>query len=536
MTMATLIPSVLIAALGTCGWLGLELSSPDVMVRGPRVGLAEPLRIQGVEDPSPAAGAGLAAGMQILAIDGEPWDGGSFLENLVRLQTVAPGDRLSLRVSDGSRERTVRLRSEGCDAEQERQRATLRAELARMEGAAWSRFHGHPAAFLEAVSASERQALEAARLEYERAVHQMEEYVGSPEARDRFESALQEAQASYLESLNDPEVRRRLEGARAAYDQATAEMGRRLQDDASVRRALEDAMRQLRRAGAAVSPQAGQWEEAQRQFEDAVRAAAAARALDESRADRDDLLAERYRDMALLLSGAGRTDPQRMLQLMELVERQTEQTAGLLERRTDLQALREALQAPRSEGKAMGLEEESLRRLRERLVGGVLGQRQGALENLDRLRADRTLAEAQRALEAATLGRDLRTRALLAAAGQVAGVREAAEAIGAVELQAVGPGMAGYVGVRHGLLVERIDESSPLAAAGVVAGDVLLSVEGRRLEHAQDLLEWVRAGLEKLRQAGESEGVLVLEVNDRSGRRDVELSVRLRSRGTVGPI
>jgi serine protease Do len=47
--------------------------------------------------------------------------------------------------------------------------------------------------------------------------------------------------------------------------------------------------------------------------------------------------------------------------------------------------------------------------------------------------------------------------------------------------------LAGYFGVKSGVLVTHVDESSPAAKAGVKAGDVITAVNGQNVRDAQDL-------------------------------------------------
>jgi len=78
--------------------------------------------------------------------------------------------------------------------------------------------------------------------------------------------------------------------------------------------------------------------------------------------------------------------------------------------------------------------------------------------------------------------------------------------------------------VDHGLLVAELDPDSPLARAGVEEGDVLVAIDGGRVEEIGDLFDGI---LERAEAEG---GEVELELQNRSGRRTVRLPVG------VGPI
>lgn len=57
-----------------------------------------------------------------------------------------------------------------------------------------------------------------------------------------------------------------------------------------------------------------------------------------------------------------------------------------------------------------------------------------------------------------------------------------------VTVQELTPGLAGYFGVKDGLLVNSVQDDSPAAKAGIKAGDVIQSVDGRAVTTANQLI------------------------------------------------
>ncbi|MEW5984964.1 MAG: PDZ domain-containing protein [Acidobacteriota bacterium] len=61
-----------------------------------------------------------------------------------------------------------------------------------------------------------------------------------------------------------------------------------------------------------------------------------------------------------------------------------------------------------------------------------------------------------------------------------------------VSIQDLTPELAEYFGVKDGVLVSSVDKDSPAAKAGIKAGDVITSVDGKSVEDTGDLLEAIR--------------------------------------------
>jgi serine protease Do len=87
--------------------------------------------------------------------------------------------------------------------------------------------------------------------------------------------------------------------------------------------------------------------------------------------------------------------------------------------------------------------------------------------------------------------------------------------------------LAEHFGATHGVLVSSVDPGSPAAAAGIVAGDVITAVDGRRTTSPAELLREVR-------QAAGGEALVISVVRERQAR-DVKVLVPAsgaRPRGT----
>jgi serine protease Do len=61
-----------------------------------------------------------------------------------------------------------------------------------------------------------------------------------------------------------------------------------------------------------------------------------------------------------------------------------------------------------------------------------------------------------------------------------------------VRIQTLTPQLASYFGAARGALVTEVDEGSPAAKAGIKAGDVITSIDGRTVEDAADLQRALR--------------------------------------------
>lgn len=206
-----------------CGWTGLVLAPPDVEVHGQNVMLESPLRVVSVEEDSPADGAGMKAGMEILSLDQERWDEGRFLGNLVRLQTVQPGDVLRIVARDpGEKEHTFKLEAQPCSESQAHRRARTLANLGSMEGM----IYGRQAAL---------RSRDEARY---------------PEAREMYERVLREhaaARETALSRLNDPGVRLQIEESMRVAEEAMRQAQDAMQSE-EWRREMEEAMSHVREA------------------------------------------------------------------------------------------------------------------------------------------------------------------------------------------------------------------------------------------------------------------------------------------------
>lgn len=62
-----------------------------------------------------------------------------------------------------------------------------------------------------------------------------------------------------------------------------------------------------------------------------------------------------------------------------------------------------------------------------------------------------------------------------------------------VEVEALSPQLAEYFGVQNGVLVRSVKKDTPASLAGFRAGDVVVKVDGTRIEHPGDLLAAVHA-------------------------------------------
>lgn len=508
--MTTLLLAAALAASphpSACGWFGFDLAPPDVAVQGADVKLASPLRIVRVERGSPAAAAGMRAGMEILAIDGERWDAAGFLPNVVRLQTAAAEDdpRFALRLEGIESE--ARVKAAPCGPEQLQERARLLSTLGRMEGTSWSRFRpspegdlpgsaplpGEPGPGPSGLAGDELEALDRAMEEAGHAVREAEERMNDPEIRRRIEAGMREAERR----LGDPEVRRQLEDAAREADRLS---------DPEVHRRIEAAMREAeRRLG---DP------EIRRRVEEAMREVEEAQGRHVERmndpAFRRDL--ERMaRDAAGAAREAGDGDlGQGMQESMRELERSLEElnaaapgAAGMEEARRGLEAALEELQ-----------------------------QEQAALVDIQRFHAQRVEEEVSRALEEAQLGREERRRALLEAVRATERVGAAASTLEGAEFDLVEEGKPGADGPDHGLRVVALSAGAPLARAGVRPGDVIVSAGGSPVTEAGDLVEAIAERIEAME--GEPRGGVELEV--RRGASTRSLTLPLPGLGRHGPI
>jgi len=411
-----------------CGWTGLVLAPPDVAVHGQDVVLESPLRVVRVEEGSPADGAGMNAGMEILSLDKEHWDEGGFLGNLVRLQTLQAGDILRIAVRGAEDEdRTFKLKAEPCSESQARQRARTLANLGSIAGMMDGRL---------AALRSRDEAL-------------------YPEAREMYERVLREHEAARhmaLKRLDDPGMRLQIEESMRVAEKVLRKAQEGLYGE-EWRREMEESMSRARQALENV--------DTRRLLEDSLQQAhdsqeSVRRALESAR---QTLLGEEW---------------QRQLQ-------------------ESLREAQENLQQTRVHEMEMGLVQDQMRR----------------------------------ALDEVAKGRDVRRLALLQASEATHRIRRAGILLRGASFQEVEPGIARHVGVDRGLLVLSLEDDSPLADAGLEAGDVLLSVDGRRVDDGGDLFEILGDLLEELEEDSVAAGSVELEVHQPTGRRTLQLPLVL---------
>ena len=84
------------------------------------------------------------------------------------------------------------------------------------------------------------------------------------------------------------------------------------------------------------------------------------------------------------------------------------------------------------------------------------------------------------------------TSALVLLAAEKAPVAEAESGFLGVSVQRLDDGEREKLGVKHGVLVAAVEQESAAAKAGIVKGDVILSVNGEKIRDAQTLAEVVR--------------------------------------------
>jgi hypothetical protein len=394
------------AAPSGCGWFGFELASPAVEVRGADVRLASPLRIVRVADGSPAAAAGLRAGMEIRAIDGESWDAPGFLPNVVRLQTAAANDDPRFTVARDGVESEARVRAAACSGAQLEERARLLATLGRMEGASWDRYRARrseqeaeaadgieEAIELADLDEKDRANLEDSMDEAARALRDAEAQMSSPEIRRRIDEALraaeQEIAAPELERrieqsmrdaqkhLSDPESRRQIEEALRDAEHQVASSGWRDQLEDSIR-TLEGSLEGLDASGlgaeALEEARVGMQEQLE-QMQHAREAASDARRFEASR------IQDEVR-RALEEANVGRDERRRALLEASRATRHVEATGRLLEG-ADLAAALDAEQGRDGEDVGDGAPGEQGLRVRHLDPGSALAR--AGVEEGDRI-------------------------------------------------------------------------------------------------------------------------------------------------------
>jgi len=86
-----------------------------------------------------------------------------------------------------------------------------------------------------------------------------------------------------------------------------------------------------------------------------------------------------------------------------------------------------------------------------------------------------------------------------------------------VSLSPVSEQLAAYFGVQRGVLVSSVDMDSPAARAGLKAGDVITSVNGRSVSDVSDVLEGAR-------RAGSGASIAVTVMRD---RKEVKLTAQM---------
>jgi S1-C subfamily serine protease len=87
-----------------------------------------------------------------------------------------------------------------------------------------------------------------------------------------------------------------------------------------------------------------------------------------------------------------------------------------------------------------------------------------------------------------------------------------------VSLSDLNPQLAGYFGVKEGVLVSSVEENSPAAAAGLKAGDVITAINGRAVRNASDVRQEVG-------NADETRDLSLTVVRD---RKEIALKVTLQ--------
>jgi S1-C subfamily serine protease len=87
-------------------------------------------------------------------------------------------------------------------------------------------------------------------------------------------------------------------------------------------------------------------------------------------------------------------------------------------------------------------------------------------------------------------------------------------AIGGAELNELNPDLGEYFGTETGVLIVRVPNGTPAARAGLQAGDVILSINGRDIESMSDLRSAVgRSSREPIR----------IEILRKKNRQTIEL-------------
>lgn len=499
-----------------CGWTGLILAPPDVEVHGQNVLLESPLRVVRVEEDSPAEAAGMVAGMEILSLDRERWDEGAFLGNLVRLQTVQPGDTLRIVARDtGDEEHTFKLDAQPCSESQARRRARTLANLGSMEGMIYGR----------------QQALRS--LDEER----------YPEAREMYERVLRDhaaARETALYRLKEPALQLRIADSMRVAEEAMRQAQEALESQ-EWRREMEESMSQVREAMENVDTrrlmeeslrQARDSEESARLALEAARrlvqgdkGASFLRALEDAQraTQSEEWRRQLMESLARAQEEMGDADLQGQLYDAMNSVRDSEFAARRLLQQLqtalpDEAARRQLEHAMELAGEALqGQEwrrqlEESLRRAQDSLQ----------LTRAQEMESSLVLEQMRRVLEPVR-GRDLRRLALLRASEATQRIRRAGALLRGASFQRVEPGISRHVGVDRGLLVLSLEDDSPLAEAGLEAGDVILSVDGKPVDDGGDLFEIVGDHLEALDEDDRTPDSVELEIHQPCGRRTIRL-------------
>jgi serine protease Do len=95
-----------------------------------------------------------------------------------------------------------------------------------------------------------------------------------------------------------------------------------------------------------------------------------------------------------------------------------------------------------------------------------------------------------------------------------------------VSLTPVSDQLASYFGVQRGVLVSSVDADSPAARAGLKAGDVITSVNGRGVDNASDVLDEVR-------RADSGASIAIVAMRD---RKEVKLTAKMPEAAPNRPI
>jgi C-terminal processing protease CtpA/Prc len=205
--------------------------------------------------------------------------------------------------------------------------------------------------------------------------------------------------------------------------------------------------------------------------------------------------------------------------------------AGLEQALPDEEARRDLELALQQARETMGGEsvrreiEDSLRRARE------------SMENYRAQELERNLVHEQmrRALEEAARGGELRRMALEHASHATLRIRRVGTLLRGASFQLLEPGIRRHVDAERGLLVLDLESDSPLAAAGLEAGDVILTLDGREVRDGGDLFQILGDALARFDDSPDQDRV-PLEVQSDGRVHTLHLSLDEARSGVIGPL